>query len=104
MAVLSGTLQFAAGLFIAVGLITRWAALGVLVYLGIIIWKIQLQWGFFANWVMTPSRGHGIEISFLLAGALVCLVLAGPGEWSIEGRRARVAASRALGRARARRT
>jgi putative oxidoreductase len=103
LAVLSGTIQFAAGLLISIGLLTRWAAIAVLVYLGIVIWRIQMQWGFFANWVMTPSQGHGIELSLVLAGALVCLALAGAGDWSIDGRRARVAAARASGRARLRR-
>jgi uncharacterized membrane protein YphA (DoxX/SURF4 family) len=101
--VLSGTIQLASGLLIGIGLLTRWAAVAVLVYLGVVMWRIQLQWGFFANWILTPSRGHGIELSLVLAGALVCLALAGAGDWSIDGRRVRAAAARASGRARLRR-
>jgi uncharacterized membrane protein YphA (DoxX/SURF4 family) len=72
-------------------------------YLGILIWKDQMRWGFFANWMLDPERGHGVEISIVLAGALVCLALAGAGDWSIDGWRARAAAARASGRARLRR-
>ncbi len=103
LAVLGGAVQFVAGLLISIGLLTRWAGVAVLIYLGLVIWKLQLPWGFFANWMMMPSRGHGIELSFVLAGALVCLVLAGAGDWSMDGRRASAAAARASGRARARR-
>ena len=104
MAALSATVQLAAGLFIAIGFATRWAAVSALISLGLVIWKVQLPWGFFANWTVEPSRGHGIEISFVLAGALACLALAGAGDWSIDGRRARNAAARASGRARLRRS
>jgi putative oxidoreductase len=103
LAVLSGTIQLAAGSLIAVGLLARWASIASVLYLGIVMWKDQWRWGFFANWMMDPERGHGVEISFVLAGALVCLALAGAGEWSIDGWRTRAAAARASGRARLRR-
>jgi hypothetical protein len=38
----------------------------------------------------------------VLVGALVCLILAGSGRWSFDGRRAAHAESRAMGRARLR--
>ena len=103
LAVISGTIQLTAGSLLAVGLLARWASIASVLYLGIVMWKDQWRWGFFANWVINPERGHGIEISMVLAGALVCLALAGAGDWSVDGRRARVAAARASGRARLRR-
>lgn len=103
LAVISGTIQLAAGTLIAVGLLARWAAIASALYLGIVMWKDQWRWGFFANWMVDPGRGHGVEISVVLTGALVCLALAGAGDWSVDGRRARAAAARASGRARLRR-
>ena len=103
LAVMAGTIQLAAGGLIAIGLLTRFASIASALYLGIMIWKDQWRWGFFANWMMDPERGHGVEVSLVLVGALVCLTLAGAGEWSADGRRARTAAARASGRARLRR-
>ena len=103
LAVMAGTIQLAAGGLIVIGLLTRWASIASALYLGIMIWKDQWRWGFFANWMIDPQRGHGVEISVMLVGALMCLALAGAGDWSIDGWRARVAAARASGRARLRR-
>ena len=103
LAVMAGTVQLAAGGLIVIGLLTRWASIASALYLGIMIWKDQWRWGFFANWMIDPQRGHGVEISVMLVGALMCLALAGAGDWSIDGWRSRVAAARASGRARLRR-
>jgi putative oxidoreductase len=103
LAVLAGTIQLTAGLLVAAGLLTRWAAIAALVYLGLMIWKAHLPWGFFANWLNVPGRGHGVELALVLTAALLCLMLSGAGDWSLDGRRARAAASRASGRARLRR-
>jgi uncharacterized membrane protein YphA (DoxX/SURF4 family) len=43
-----------------------------------------------------------MEYAVVMIAALVCLTLAGSGEWSIDGVRSRSAASRAAGRARLR--
>jgi len=103
-AVLAGAVQVIGGFLIAIGLLTRWASLAVIGYLGVLIWKDQSRWGFFVNWVLDPTRGHGFEYSIVLAGGLLCLVLAGGGEWSMDGRRALSAASRASARARLRKS
>jgi putative oxidoreductase len=102
LAVLQATIQFIGGALIGAGLLTRWAALAVAGDLGLLIWKQQARWGFFLNWTIDPLRGHGMEYSILLIGALVCLVFTGGGEWSFDGRRTRSAAARAAGRARLR--
>jgi uncharacterized membrane protein YphA (DoxX/SURF4 family) len=44
-----------------------------------------------------------MEFSILMIGALTALALSGAGDWSIDGRRATTAATRAAGRARLRR-
>lgn len=102
MAVLSGLLQLVGGLLIAIGLLTRWISIALILQLALIIWKDQARWGFFMNWVLDPARGHGYELSVILIGALACLALAGGGDLSIDGRRAQSAASRAAARARLR--
>ena len=58
--------------------------------------------GFFLNWNLTPGQGHGYEFNFVLIGALISLMLSGPGAFSIDGRRARHAETQAYGRARLR--
>jgi putative oxidoreductase len=102
LAILSGVLQLAGGVLIGAGLLTRSAALALLAYVGLGIWLEHLKWGFFLNWVRNPQQGLGIEYSVVLAGALVCLVFTGGGDWSIDGRRSQSQAQRAAGRARLR--
>jgi putative oxidoreductase len=102
LAVLAGVIQLVGGLLLAVGLLTRYVVVALIVYVAIDLWKEQLRWGFFLNWMRTASVGHGIEFSMVLIAALVALLLAGSGEWSVDGRRASSRASRAAGRARVR--
>jgi putative oxidoreductase len=100
LALLAGLTELAGGCLVGIGYVTRWAALALVGDVGISIWKEQLQWGFFLNWAGETGHGHGVEYSVVLAAALVCLLLAGPGEWSIDGQRDRSAAYRASARAR----
>ena len=100
LAVLAGVVQLAGGLLVGVGSVTRPAALALAVYVGLGIWIEHLKWGFFLNWIRNPQQGLGIEYSLTLAAALVCLMLAGPGDWSIDGRRMSRRSSRAAIRAR----
>ncbi len=102
MAILAGVIQFAGGLLVGAGWLTRWAALSIVGYLCLTVWKDHARWGFFLNWVLDPTRGHGYEFALVLMGGLLCLVFAGGGDWSIDGLRAKTAASRAAGRARLR--
>jgi putative oxidoreductase len=102
LAVLAGTTQLIGGLLLGFGLLTRIASGALLLYLCIGVWKEHLQWGFFLNWVHAAHRGHGVEYSFLLSGALICFLLTGGGDWSIDGQRMNSRVSRAAGRARLR--
>jgi putative oxidoreductase len=102
LAVLAGLTQLGGGLLLGIGLFTRLASVTLIVYVSVGIWKEHAQWGFFMNWIGAPGWGHGVEYSIVLAGALLCLIFAGGGEWSIDGLRAKSAASRAAGRARLR--
>jgi putative oxidoreductase len=102
MAVVAGVIQLVGGFLLAVGFLTRWAAAAVLGYLAISSWKQHAPWGFFLNWVNDPTRGHGMEYAIVLMSALFLFVLAGGGDFSIDGRRSQSAAARAAGRARLR--
>jgi uncharacterized membrane protein YphA (DoxX/SURF4 family) len=55
------------------------------------------------NWTNDPVRGHGIEYDLVLAGALLCLLLAGAGEMSLDGSRLRRSGRMASARDRLRR-
>jgi uncharacterized membrane protein YphA (DoxX/SURF4 family) len=101
-AVLIGLVRLAGGALIGVGYFARWAALAVAILEGLETWKDFARWGLFLNWTLDPTRGHGMEYAIVTIAALVCVTLAGSGEWSIDGVRARSAASRAAGRARLR--
>jgi len=102
VAVIVGVVQFAGGLLIAAGMLTRWAIIAAVGILGVLLWKLHAPWGFYLNWINDPTRGQGTEFSIILIGALVALWLMGPGDWSLDGRRATSRESRAAGRARVR--
>lgn len=102
LAALAGVIQFAGGLLIGLGLLTRAAGTALLAYILLGVWTEHWQWGFFLNWVRNPQQGLGIEYSLTLGGALICLILVGGGEWSIDGQRTQSRAQRAAGRARLR--
>src|SRR5262245_48432229 len=102
LATLAGITMLVSGLLLGVGLLTRWAALSLLIYEAIGIWTEHWRWGFFLNWTNTPGRGHGVEYSMVIAAALVCVIVTGAGSLSVDGRRASHRASGTAGRARLR--
>jgi putative oxidoreductase len=104
LAVLVALTQLAGGVLLLAGFLTRWAALALAIDCAIGISIDHGRWGFFLNWISTPGRGHGIEYMVVLLGALIFLLLAGGGEWSLDGLRAHRHARAAAGRARLRRT
>ncbi len=48
------------------------------------VWTVHVANGFFLNWTMTPGQGHGYEFNLVLVGALVSLMLTGPGALSFD--------------------
>lgn len=104
LAVVAGVAQLAGGVMIGLGALTRYTSALGLMYIGVGLWKAHWKWGLFLNWTVVPGRGQGIEYSLVIAGALLCLLFTGPGEFSIDGQRASSRASRAAGRARLRKT
>ena len=98
-ALLAGT-EFAGGILLILGGLTRWAALALAVDMGVAIWKVHARNGFFLT--DGAARGGGYEYALVLLAALVCLMLAGPGAFSVDQRRSQSAEAAARGRARAR--
>lgn len=84
LAVALGVTEFVGGLMLIVGGGTLWASLALALAMVVAIWKVHYQNGFFLNWSMTPNQGHGVEYNLVLIGALVALMLAGPGALSID--------------------
>ncbi len=102
LAVLVGVVEFAGGLMLIAGALTLVASVALTINMGMAIWKVHLANGFFLNWNLEPGRGHGYEFNVALIGALVSLMLTGPGALSVDGQRARSAEAEAYGRARLR--
>jgi putative oxidoreductase len=102
LALLVGVVELVGGLMLILGALTIVAAGGLTATMLVAIWKVHFANGFFLNWSLTPGQGHGYEFNIVLIGALVSLMLTGPGAFSIDGRRARSAEAEAYGRARLR--
>jgi len=102
IALVTGIVEFAGGLLIGLGALTRFACVASMGIVGVLMWKLQAPWGFYLNWTNDATRGHGTEFSIVLIGTLACLLLTGPGDFSMDGRRATTRAARAAGRARLR--
>ena len=72
------------GIGLILGLLTRGAALAVIVVMIGTIAKVHWQHGFFVNWSLTPGKGHGYEANLaFLAMAVACLI-AGGGALSLD--------------------
>ncbi|MGH7267259.1 MAG: DoxX family protein [Candidatus Rokuibacteriota bacterium] len=66
------------GIGLILGLLTRLAALAVIVVMIGAIAKVHWQHGFFLNWSLTPGKGHGYEANLaFVAMALACLIAGG---------------------------
>ncbi len=94
LSILVGVVEFGGGLLLVFGALTLFAGLALVIDMSVAIWKVHAAHGFFL-----PA---GYEFNFALIGALICLMLTGPGAFSIDGRRAESATAEAAGRARVR--
>jgi putative oxidoreductase len=94
LAMLVAVVEFAGGLLLICGALTLFAALALAINMAVAIWKVHAVHGFFL-----PA---GFEYNLALIGALVALMLTGPGAFSVDGWRARSAEAEAYGRARIR--
>jgi putative oxidoreductase len=94
--------EFVGSILLMAGALSRWAAVALVIEMGVATWKVHWPNGFFLNWSITPGKGHGIEFNLVLIGALLCLLITGPGALSFDERRSRSREAKAAGRARIR--
>lgn len=102
LAVLAGVAEFGGGVLLVLGSLTLWVSLVLLVDLGLTVWKVHYPHGLTLSGGLVPGHSQSGELHLMLIGALVCLLLGGPGAWSLEDRRSRNAEAQARGRARMR--
>jgi len=95
-----GWVEAAGGVALVLGAYTGWTAFALLLTTVVTSWKLHLPNGLFLNWALDPGAGHGYEFDLVLVGAFLCLLLSGPGAFSIDGRRAKVREAEESGRAR----
>jgi putative oxidoreductase len=102
LAIFLGLAEFGGGVLLILGGATLWVTLALLVDMGLTVWKVHYPHGFILGGALTPGHGHQGEFHVVLIGALLCLLLGGPGAWSIDDRRSQNAEAQARGRARIR--
>ena len=83
LAVLAIMAGFLGSLGLAVGLLTRVAALGIAAVMLVAIVAIHRQHGFFMNWYGT-QQGEGFEYHVLALGLALALVVSGGGVWALD--------------------
>jgi putative oxidoreductase len=98
LAIVLALTELIGGGLLVLGGLTRWVALALAVDMGIAVWKVHYLNGFFLN----NPRGQGVEFVLVLIGALLCLMLSGPGAFSVDEWRNSSAEAMRAGRARAR--
>ncbi len=94
--------EFGGGILLIAGFLTRWVAGILAIEMGVAAYAIHLKHGFFLNWSNAPGVGHGVEMSLVLIGALVCLIFTGAGALSVDAWRQAAREAAAFGRARLR--
>jgi putative oxidoreductase len=102
IALFVGLVELASGLLLAAGAFTLITAAVLVINMSVAVWKVHLPNGFFLNWTNAPGVGHGYEFNLVLLAGLACLMLTGPGAFSVDGWRASWADTEAAGRARLR--
>jgi len=102
LAVTLGVVEFGGGVLLVLGFATLWASLALLAGVGLTVWKVHYPQGFALNGALLGGSGHAGEFHLVLLGALLCLLLGGPGALSLDERRSQHLEAQARGRARIR--
>ncbi len=92
-----GIVELVAGILLIGGAYTNWIAVLLSVATVATGWKLHAP---AVLGVLPQGSWASIELDVVLLGALICLLLAGPGALSVDASRRRVAETEALGRAR----
>ena len=102
LAVALGVAEFGGGVLLILGSTTLWVSLILLLDMTLRVWKVHYSHGFTVIGGLTPGTGELGEFHLLMIGALLCLLLGGPGAWSLDERRSQNLEAQARGRARIR--
>jgi putative oxidoreductase len=103
LAVAVGLAEFLGGVLLILGAATFWVSLVLLLDMGLIVWKVHYPHGLTMVRGLIPGQGHDGDFHLVLIGGLLCLLLGGPGAFSIDERRSQHLEAQARGRARMRR-
>jgi putative oxidoreductase len=98
LAIVTAIAELGGGALLIVGGLTRWVALVLLIEQLVAAWKVNITNGLY----LTTSDGPGMEYRLILIGAMLCLMMTGPGALSVDEWRNSSAEAKAAGRARAR--
>ena len=82
-ALLAIAAEFVGPLGLAVGLLTRVAALGIACVMLVAIVTIHWPYGLFMNWYGN-QKGEGFEYHLLVLGIAIALIIVGGGAWSLD--------------------
>jgi putative oxidoreductase len=83
LALLSVAAEFLGGLGLIVGLLSRIAALGIAVVMGVALVAVHRKFGFFMNWY-GEKKGHGIEYDVLVLALALAVMIKGAGAFSLD--------------------
>lgn len=83
LALLAIAAEFLGPIGLALGLLTRVAAFGILCVMVVAILTVHWKVGFFMNWYGT-QQGEGFEFHLLAVGIALALLIQGGGRWSID--------------------
>jgi putative oxidoreductase len=83
LAFLSVAAEFFGGLGLVAGLLSRVAALGVIVIMLAAIMMVHARYGLFLNW-FGDRKGHGYEYHLLAIGLATAVVVKGSGAMSLD--------------------
>jgi putative oxidoreductase len=75
--------EFLGGLGLMVGLLSRVAAFGIAVVMGVALLVVHRKFGFFMNW-FGEKQGHGIEYHILVLALALTVMIEGAGAFSLD--------------------
>ncbi len=76
LAIIWACAEFASGIFLVLGMMSRWAALAVASLTTIHLWKTNLAYGLLL-------QGGDMERNLLIIAACIPIILLGGGSWSV---------------------
>jgi putative oxidoreductase len=83
LAFLAIVAQFAGGIGLILGLLTRLAAVGIGANMLVAVTMVHAHYGFFMNW-SGSQKGEGFEYHLLAIAIAIALVVRGGGKWALD--------------------